>query len=244
MTSRGSRRPRFPTRALAWAGTVWLAVAGCSSTLVDYEARVHVVQPGETLYTIAWQHGLDYQTLARWNELGNPDLIYVGQRLRLTAPAPASARRATPARTTSPPPRPAPPLPEPKIVPPPDWQWPTQGPVLSRFGDRTAIPSGIGIGGRAGQAVGAAAAGRVVYVGSGLIGYGQLVIIKHNETYLSAYGHLGRVLVRQAQQVERGEKIAEMGLGPQREPRLHFEIRRNGVPIDPLQFLRPARGSE
>jgi lipoprotein NlpD len=97
--------------------------------------------------------------------------------------------------------------------------------------------TGIGIGGQAGQPVRAAAGGRVVYAGSGLIGYGQLVIIKHNETYLSAYGHNSRLLVAQGQEVRRGEPIAAMGLGPERQPRLHFEIRRNGVPIDPLPLL-------
>ena len=88
-----------------------------------------------------------------------------------------------------------------------------------------------------GQPIEAAASGRVVYAGSGLIGYGQLVIIRHNETFLTAYGHNRRLLVQQGQTVTRGQVIAEMGYGPKREPRLHFEIRRNGTPIDPLQYL-------
>ena len=224
---------------------LFMGLSACTSTLVDYEARVHVVQPGDTLYTIAWRHGLDHRSLAAWNNLRNPDLIFAGQRIRLTAPpgraAAAPPREAAPARApatagTQASRRPAP-QPVPAAEPPPQWQWPTRGPIVSEYGNRAAIASGIGIGGRAGQPVTAAASGRVVYAGSGLIGYGQLVIIKHNETYLSAYGHNGRVLVAQGQDVRRGQQIAEMGFGPERRPRLHFEIRRNGVPVDPLLFL-------
>jgi lipoprotein NlpD len=122
----------------------------------------------------------------------------------------------------------------------PAWQWPTRGPIVSPYGSEQALASGVGIGGQPGQTINAAAAGRVVYAGSGLIGYGQLVIIKHNETYLTAYGHNSRLLVTQGQEVERGQKIAEMGLGPGRQPQLHFEIRRNGVPIDPMPYLLSA----
>ena len=230
-------------------------VAGCTS-LDTYDAQYHVVRRGETLYQIAWEHGVDQRDLARWNGLRNPDLIQVGQRLRLTAlpgaaaaapavsrapagssaapPAATAARPRQPAPQTTPPARP--PVPPP-AEPPPAWVWPTDGQVVSRFGSSQGIASGVAIGGRVGQAVSAAAAGRVVYAGSGLIGYGQLVIIKHNDTYLSAYGHLNRVLVAQGQDVGRGQQIAAMGVGPERQPRLHFEIRRNGVPVDPLQFV-------
>lgn len=254
MTCASRLGERLAAASLACAAAAGLALlTACTSSLVNYEsrARVHVVQPGETLYTIAWRQGVDYKTLARWNNLRNPDLIYVGQRLRLSAPegaarpqatasSPSSAQRGGASSGT--PPASRRPLPEPRTLPPPAWQWPTRGPIVSQYGDRAAIPSGIGIGGRAGQPVAAAAAGRVVYVGSGLIGYGELVIIKHNDTYLSAYGHLAGVRVRQSEDVRRGQQIAEMGLGPQRQPRLHFEIRRNGVPVDPLQFLgRDAR---
>ncbi|HEU4616437.1 MAG TPA: peptidoglycan DD-metalloendopeptidase family protein, partial [Gammaproteobacteria bacterium] len=127
--------------------------------------------------------------------------------------------------------------PAPQDSPPPSWHWPTEGAVVSAFGSESGIPSGVGIGGRLGQPIEAAASGRVVYAGSGLIGYGQLVIIRHNETYLTAYGHNRRLLVQQGQTVVQGQKIAEMGYGPKREPRLHFEIRRNGTPVDPLEYL-------
>jgi lipoprotein NlpD len=103
------------------------------------------------------------------------------------------------------------------------------------------VGSGIGIGGREGQPVRAAAAGRVVYAGGGLIGYGQLVIIKHDETFLSAYGYNSELLVTQGQDVASGATIALMGQGPGRQPRLHFEIRRNGVPVDPLLFVSAPR---
>ena len=108
---------------------------------------------------------------------------------------------------------------------------------MARFGADGTIGSGIGIAGREGQPVRAAAAGRIVYAGGGLIGYGQLVIIKHDETFLSAYGYNSELLVTQGQDVARGATIALMGNGPNRQPRLHFEIRRNGVPVDPLLFV-------
>lgn len=209
-------------------------ITACSSTPANYRYRSHVVRPGETLYSIGWRYGVDYQSLAAWNGLSDPSLIYVGQRIRLTPPAggtavsdrrspvQAAASRNQAASTD---------------LPAPEWQWPTDGEVVSAFGNGEAIASGIGIGGREGQPIYAAAAGRVVYAGSGLIGYGQLVIIKHNDTFLSAYGHNRRLLVRQGQEVRRGERIADMGLGPDRGPRLHFEIRRNGTPVNPLPLL-------
>lgn len=209
--------------------TALILVAGCASSLVDYESTTYVVRSGDTLYSIAWRHGLDPDRLAAWNGLANPDLIRVGQRLRLR-PAAATAASARPARS----PVPTPTAPD---EPPPTWQWPTRGAVVSTFGQPGALASGIGIAGVEGQPVNAAAGGRVVYAGSGLIGYGQLVIIRHNETYLSAYGHNRRLFVRQGDEVARGQTIAEMGLGPGQSPRLHFEIRRNGNPIDPLPQL-------
>ena len=212
-----------------------IALASCTSSLVNYEARVHVVQPGETLHTIAWRHNLDHQDLARWNRLSNPDLIYAGQRLRLT---PVNGDEQQPASPPAPS-RPRP-LPRPPDLPPPAWQWPTDGSVVTAFGADDAVGSGIGIGGQAGQVIRAAASGQVVYAGSGLIGYGPLIIVKHNETFLSAYGHNQSLLVRQGDTVEQGQVIAHMGIGPGRSPRLHFEIRRNGVPLNPMALLGPA----
>ncbi|HEX7080894.1 MAG TPA: peptidoglycan DD-metalloendopeptidase family protein [Gammaproteobacteria bacterium] len=225
-----------------------LLLAGCTGAAVDDSARVHIVQPGETLFGIAWTYGLDYRDLARWNRLPDPDFIQVGQRLRLTPLPGAAARTAagSPAgggrRAAAPPARPARSAPPVPTSPPPEWQWPTAGPVVSAFQSSSGgLPSGISIAGRVGQAIEAAAGGRVVYAGSGLIGYGQLVIIRHNDTYLTAYGHNSRLLVEQGQTVVRGQKIAEMGLGPERQPRLHFEIRLHGAPVDPLKYLPPKR---
>jgi len=206
---------------------------GCTSTLVDYSASVHVVQPGETLYSIAWRHGVNHYELARWNGLSDPDVLFVGQRLRLRAGASNAASTVT---RPSAQPR-ARPLPAPPQAPPPRWQWPTQGPLLRAFGSQGGLLNGIGIGGEAGQEIGAAAAGRIVYAGSGLQAYGQLVIINHNDSFLSAYGYNDRLLVSQGQDVTAGQVIATMGLGPQRRAQLHFEIRQNGTPVDPLRHL-------
>jgi len=210
---------------------VGLVGAGCTPTIVEYTARVHVVQSGETLQTIAWRHGLDTRDLARWNRLDDPDLIFVGQRLNLTsAGAPQASVR--PAASRQPPP-----LPPPPVLPAPSWLWPVKGPLVSTYGSGSGTGNGIGIGGEIGQDIRAAAPGRVVYAGDGLVGYGQLLIIKHNDTYLSAYGHNERLVVAEGDAVERGQIIANMGMGPGRRPQLHFEIRRNGTPVDPLGHL-------
>jgi lipoprotein NlpD len=236
-----------------WVFALLALVAGCSPLGVyNGVPAVHVVRAGDTLYKIAWQHGVDQRDLVRWNGIRNPDVIYVGQRLRLVAPAarstPTTAGRSRAAgprqeRAASRPVATAsrPPAVEPPLLPPPAWQWPTDGQVVSRFGAATGIATGIAIGGRVGQTVRAAADGRVVYAGSGLIGYGQLVIIKHNDTYLSAYGYNNALRVAQGQDVRRGQEIALMGVGPERQPRLHFEIRRNGAPIDPLPLFAARR---
>ena len=219
-----------------------LALAGlgsaCKPSLLDYESRYHTVRPGETLYTIAWRYGLDYRDVARWNGLSNPDFIRVGQQIALrpnaaVASAPVRTSTATPARAAAP----VRPLPPPADLPAPEWSWPTEGRVVAAFGASGGIPSGIAISGTQGQRIVAAAAGHVVYVGTGLAGYGQLAIIKHNDTYLTAYGHTEDLVINQGQDVARGQTIGAMGLGPRREPRLHFEIRRNGVPIDPQTLL-------
>jgi lipoprotein NlpD len=259
--------------AVRWCALLLPVLAACTSTSSVQRSQpvpVHVVQSGETLHKIAWQHRIDERDLVLWNGLADPDKLRVGQRLRLVPPPgfktaaarasppqspPASTPRAssssssTPSPTRSTSPRPAttgPTNPAPSRAPAPaavalTWSWPTDGRVVAAFGTTNGISSGVAIGGREGQAVRAAAAGRVVYAGGGLIGYGQLVIIKHNETFLSAYGYNSNLLVTQGQDVPRGATIALMGQGPERQPRLHFEIRRNGVPVDPLLFVKAPR---
>src|SRR5690606_27429846 len=154
-------------------------------------------------------------------------------------PADPPARRPPSQPVPAPPPARPPAAPQPTVgtVAQPAWRWPVEGRAVRGFGSADGIGSGIAITGRVGEPVRAAAPGRVVYAGGGLIGYGQLVIIKHNDAYLSAYGHNRRLLVEQGESVQRGQTIAEMGFGPERQPQLHFEIRRNGTPIDPLREL-------
>jgi len=214
--------------------TLILILTACS-TPTPWPPDEHIVRRGETLFSIAWRYGKDPGDLARWNRLGDGSLIYPGQAIRLTAPAGSVAQSSRPTQQTA-----ARPLPTLPVQAPPPWSWPTQGSVSVEFGGRPGTGTGILIDGKAGQAVTAAASGRVVYAGSGLIGYGQLIIVKHNDTYLSAYGYTASVLVKEGETVSKGQRIATMGEGPERKARLHFEIRRNGQPVNPRQYL-PAR---
>ena len=309
----------------------------------DWRPQSYTVKRGDTLHAIALEHGLDYRELAAWNGIENPNLIRVGQVLRLSAPGesapvvasdvpggvvtaplrtsppvvesrtaapapgaappvarntdamkvspkavkerytpelaremarapaePAQVARADTAKpslppssaTTLPPPVPAPsPAPSTVTTPPStppvvanvapspprassddgddlDWAWPAKGKLITGFSD-TANLKGIDIAGTAGQPVLASAPGRIVYAGTGLRGYGKLVIIKHNNTFLSAYAHNKDITVKEGQQVKRGEKIAEMGSTDADQVKLHFEIRRLGKPMDPLKYLPP-----
>jgi lipoprotein NlpD len=220
-------------------------LAACGpGTVWDHSPQYeHVVRSGETLFAIAWRYGKDPYDLARWNKLGDGSLIYPGQVIRLSPP-PGMASSSAGTRKTPSTPRAASPgrrgLPAIPDEPSPNWQWPTPGKVAVEFGKRPGSGTGLLIGGRVGQTVNAAAPGRVVYSGGGLIGYGQLIILKHNDTYLSAYGHNAMLLVKEGETVRKGQRIATMGEGPGREPSLHFEIRKNGEPVNPRQYL-PAR---
>jgi lipoprotein NlpD len=323
----------------------------------DWRPPTYTVKRGDTLQAIALDYGLDYRDLVAWNNIENPNLIRVGQMLRLRAPGDASADPNAAGVTTAPlrsgPPlvsgdggTPLPPIarnpdnykshpkalkepysekalrevtrlasaesvpvasgtppitpgvpipaitpmapvastatpsspagaaepavvaradpkagpkPEPKVEPKSDarapdaksapagdgaddkidWLWPASGKIVTGFSD-TGNLKGIDIAGKAGQPVVASAAGKVVYAGTGLRGYGKLVIVKHNNTYLSAYAHNRDLLVKEGQQVTRGQKIAEMGNTDSDEVKLHFEIRKLGKPVDPLKYLPPA----
>lgn len=148
-----------------------------------------------------------------------------------TTPASTNIAKATPSRPES---ARVPEIDDAKL----DWAWPTSGKVIAGFSEGSNL-KGIDIGGKAGQPVLASAAGRVVYAGAGLRGYGKLVIVKHNNTYLSAYAHNREILVKEGQQVSKGQKIGEMGDTDADQVKLHFEIRRLGKPIDPTKFLPP-----
>ena len=214
---------------------VLLTVGGCGSgSSWDTQPDEHFVRRGETLFSIAWRYNKNPADLARWNRLGDGSLIHPGQVIRLTPSSGSAARSSTPVK------RPTTPLPKVPTQPPPPWAWPTVGQVSVQFGGKPGTGTGILINGKEGQAVNAAASGTVVYAGSGLIGYGQLIIIKHNDTYLSAYGYNASLLVKEGQATKKGQRIATMGEGPERKARLHFEIRRNGKPVNPRQYL-PAR---
>ncbi|MDH3401188.1 MAG: peptidoglycan DD-metalloendopeptidase family protein [Chromatiales bacterium] len=231
---------------VAWA----ILAAGCGGSALSWDSpESYVVKTGDTLYSISWRNRLDWRDVARWNGLSNSGLIYPGQTLRLSppprssgsttsaAPKTTSARpssttpsssssTSTRSRTSSPP-----------ATPIAGWRWPAAGPVVAGFGDKNSMGQGVDIGGRLGDPVRAAASGRVVYAGSGLIGYGKLIIIKHNDTFLSAYGHNRTMAVKEGDPVKVGQKIAEIGEGPGDKPLLHFEIRVNGKPVNPVRYL-------
>jgi len=223
------------TSRIAGIVCVGVLLASCGSSRWQETPQTHIVRRGETLFSISWRYGKDPSDVARWNRLGDGSLIYPGQVLRLT-PA-GGSRPATGDRSRgAPAPRPLPDIP---AQPMPAWAWPTNGRISVEFGAKPGTGTGVLINGKAGQPITAAASGRAVYAGSGLIGYGKLIIIKHNDTYLSAYGYNTSLMVKEGEQIKKGQRIATMGEGPERKPRLHFEIRRNGQPVNPRQWLPP-----
>ncbi|MDD3354359.1 peptidoglycan DD-metalloendopeptidase family protein [Zoogloea sp.] len=263
----------------------------------------YIVRPGDTLIRIALDHGQNYRDIAAWSGLENPNLIEVGQELRVRPPENAAVARPvtssqvevrpvggtapvvpadglrrepkggkvpyseqawtqaqkpdapmvvakvdprpevpkTEARPTETKPEPKPEN-KPEIKAPPegaiDWAWPTSGKVIAGFNETSS--KGVDLAGKVGDPVLAAASGRVVYAGTGLRGYGKLVIVKHDNSYLSAYAHNQNLLVKEGQAVSKGQKIAELGDTDSDRPKLHFEIRRQGKPVDPGKYL-PAR---
>ncbi len=303
------------------------AVKPAMPTPAVKSSELYTVRRGDTMFSIALDHGLDYKELAAWNNIDNPRRIRPGQQLRITPPAgapeapvivnpittsgrvesrplaaqpgaataapappnaeavtgPAAAqgsikseplarklpytpenlallqRAETPPAAAAPAPAPVPapavaaavpsaPIAAPKPELPQaataaddedkvDWGWPVQGKVIAGFSE--ASNKGLDIAAKLGDPVIASAPGRVVYSGSGLRGYGKLVIIKHNKTYLSAYAHNSVILVKEGQSVVKGQKIAEVGNTDSDKPMLHFEIRKLGKPVDPAKYLPP-----
>ncbi|WP_425260200.1 peptidoglycan DD-metalloendopeptidase family protein [Rubrivivax sp. RP6-9] len=246
----------------------------------------YAVRPGDTMIRIGLENGQNWRDIARWNGLDNPNVLEVGQVLRVVPPAaPAADPNAVVVRPISPGGRvdgkplvagaggasgaaaapgtpatpatsaampatagaagsavaaaPQPATPAPAVGGDDDlaWSWPASGPVATGFDEVKS--KGLAITGKVGDPVLATADGRVVYAGSGLRGYGNLIIVKHNATYLSAYAHNQTLLVKEDQVVRRGQKIAEMGNSDADRVQLHFEIRRQGKPVDPAKLLPP-----
>lgn len=204
----------------------------------------HSVVPGDTLYTIAWRYDLDFTALAVTNHLKQPYVLHPGQRIYLNAKKVTAATAIVkPNKINTPqqiPDKPASASTTALATENIRWHWPSSGKLLSRFNLQTGLNKGIDIEGKLGQPVTAAATGTVVYAGSGLLGYGNLLIVKHNEQYLSAYAHNSRLLVKENDRVTIGQAIAEMGNSAADRVKLHFEIRKEGKPVDPLGYL-PAR---
>lgn len=215
-----------------------LLLGACSGAL-RWAPESHVVRSGDTVYSIAFRYGIDQRDLIGWNKLNADGLIFQGQRLRLSPPNGYTASRSAPPRR-----RAEPDVPVRRESPPArsvatrvSWRWPSGGRIIAGFGGTAKTQSGVHIAGKRGEAIRAAAGGEVVYAGSGLPGYGQLLIIKHTADFLSAYGHNESLLVGEGDRVQGGQVIARMGDGPGQRPLLHFEIRRAGQPVNPLGYL-------
>jgi len=225
----------------------------------------YTVRPGDTLIRISLDSGQNWRDIARWNNMDNPNVLEVGQVLRVIPPvgsvpevavarpvtpgasAPAAGTTAptasTPRGTASAPVASLPPVNNTPAasageddVP---WGWPTSGGAIVLAGFDEQRNKGLDLAGKPGDPVLASADGRVVYAGAGLRGYGNLIILKHNNTFLSAYAHNQTLMVKEDQTVRKGQKIAEMGSSDADRVKLHFEIRRQGKPVDPAKYLPP-----
>lgn len=243
------RLPQARRRRALYLALVMMGLSACGSL------GQHRVQRGETLYSISFRYGWDYRDVAEWNALKPPYRIYEGQLLQVAPPvgdagryadsdppSPAPALRTAPPVLLSPPVAHVPSKP-PVVVPaspvnaPLQWRWPTEGTVMHAYSEEDVAYKGIDIGGKLGQPIRASAAGRVVYAGNGLLNYGNLVIIKHNDNYLSAYGYNRRLRVKEGDEVAAGQYIADMGSKGNGDALLHFQIRFDGRPVNPLRYL-------
>ena len=253
---------------LSAAGLVGLV--GCSAqSLLSWEAsdrqRPHyVVRGGDTLYSVAWGHGVDFRRLATVNNLHPPYPLKPGQVLRLPkgvkamsselvkAPAPKPIYAPPlPTRPATKPSKPSVKRPSTRPAPTPEkelvgirvpnlgrWGWPNGGKLVKNWGARPKQVSGVDIAAKPGSGVNASADGVVVYTGDGLRKYGNLVIVKHSEALLSAYAYNKQVLVKKGQRIQAGERIALSGRSPDGVAVVHFEIRKYGKPVDALQYLK------
>ena len=225
-------------RTVLLSAVLSASLAACS--LQPINAGTYTVRSGDTLYSIAQRFDVDLRELARLNNIDNNYRIYPGQVLRLSVRShatsnPSTTQQAQAATTTT---RKAT-VTKPVVTNPPPtnlrFAWPTTGSYTATTRPNGGV--GLLINGQVGQAIVASAAGRVVYSGTGLLGYGQLLIIKHDEQYLTAYGHLDAVRVKEGDAIQAGQALAGMGRGPDGSPMLYFEIRVNGVPVAPLRLL-------
>ena len=214
----------------------------------------YTVKPSDTLFSIAWRYGLDYKQLALWNNMSLNEIIHPGDRLLLVDPRkqssvavrngnrnqtttrPSTARQSASTASSSRSQKPASVAAEETLSSPGSWIWPTNGPLMNSFLVTDVDRRGLNIKGKLKQPIKAIGEGRVVYSGNGLAGYGNLVIIKHSETYLSAYAHCQTRLVAEGDKVKKGQQIATMGTKDDLA-RLYFEIRKNGKPVDPVKLL-------
>jgi lipoprotein NlpD len=262
------------------------------------QASVYIVKRGDTLYSIALEHGQDYREVARWNRLDDPARLRVGRELRMTPPEGAAAAEPGAAQVgaarvpeeiearplgSSPgqaqpvpegvrnapqalrlpyseqnlaalskeprtevkseaskpePAKPAAPAPAERDPDAIEFAWPAKGRILAGFSEPSN--KGLDIAGKPGDPVLAAAPGRVMYTGTGIRGYGKLIVIKHDNNFNSVYAHNREILVKEGQNVTRGQRIAELGDSDADAPKLHFEIRKSGKPVDPMRYLPPA----
>ena len=262
------RRATHPILAIAAACALAAVLAACGSSKVVREGgasgsrasapkpgQAVTVRKGDNLYRLAVNNGISPLDLAMWNNVPPPYTIYPGQRLRLYPSSGGSGTRTAARPSATPTVRPPTSAGGRRVAPtqaPPQatgaapatsaigWRWPADGSIVSRYAAGDPTRQGIDLAGRAGQPVRAAGDGVVVYSGAGLVGYGELVIVKHDEQWLSAYGHNRRRMVAEGDRVKAGQQVAEMGRTGADRDMLHFEIRYNGKPVDPLRYL-PAR---
>ena len=243
---------------LTACGGSLVPVSDHSTSLRRPPSEYREVVAGDTLYSIAWESGRDYRDLAAWNNISPPYVIVPGQRIDLYPPSgrakehqllpasPPSSPQSRAAVAVKPPnhgktvtTKPAAPAVQTAIAGGSKqvaWIWPTQGKLLEGF-SATGPNKGLDIAGKRGQPVVAAAAGQVVYQGGGLRGYGQLIIIKHNADFLSAYAHCDKIYVKEGNVIKGGQRIADMGSSGTDQVKLHFEIRYHGAPVDPQDYL-------
>lgn len=266
VVERGITKPSTVVTARPAATAPVAAPAVQPKPALVIDGKSYTVKKGDTLFGIALENGLSYRELAEWNGITNPSYIQVDQVLRLTAPSTAAVATATAVSTpvvSSAAQAIAVPMPgtavvapvapvviapaavaavTPAAVPAPAagevvWQWPVKGKASQPFVEGKS--KGLEIAGKMGDAIAAAADGEVVYAGSALKGYGQMLIVKHSAVYLTAYAHNSKLLAKEGQQVKRGQKIAEMGNTESEDgqTKLHFELRRSGKPVDPVKLL-------